>query len=197
LAEQQEIGSMTRAILAPLVLLVASCATLQTGPSDAQLRYEAGLDALGRRDFATAATSLEFASQAGDEELRRRALLLHAAVQLDPDNPPRDADAATDVAGRLRAGATPGSIEYVAAETLERAARETRDLRQDLVAARAERDRAWAHIDSLRTRLDGMQVVRDSIQRRTARLEVVGDSLEQELKKTTQELERIRRAIRG
>jgi hypothetical protein len=188
---------MKRAILAPFVLLVVGCATLQTGPSDAQLRYEAGLDALGRRDFATAATSLEFAADAGDEALRQQSLLLLAVLQLDPGNPHRDARVTADLASRLRSGAAPGSIPYIAAETLERAAREPRDLRQDLIAARAERDRAWTHIDSLRARIDGMEMLHDSIRRRTARLEVVGDSITKELEKTRQELERIRRAIRG
>jgi predicted nucleic acid-binding Zn-ribbon protein len=40
-------------------------------------------------------------------------------------------------------------------------------------------------------------MLHDSIRRRTARLEVVGDSITKELEKTRQELERIRRAIRG
>ncbi|HUF67703.1 MAG TPA: hypothetical protein VMM79_03550 [Longimicrobiales bacterium] len=188
---------MKRATLALLVLWIAGCATLRSGPSDAKLRLDAGIDALGRRDFAAAAAGLEDVSRAGDPALARRALLLLAVTQLDPGNPARDAQAASVIAGRLREGAVPGSIEYIAAETLERVVRETRDLHQDMIAARMERDRAWTHIDSLRARIDLAVVERDSVQRRTVRLELVRDSLDAELKKTTQELERIRRAIRG
>lgn len=189
---------MKRATFAPLALVLAGCASLPgRGPSDAQLRYDAGVEALSRRDFSVARSSLELASREGNDEIRLRSLFLLAAVQLDPENPGRDTELATDIAARLRSGAQPGSLEYVAAETLERAAREVSDLRQDLIAARSERDRAWNHIDSLRTRADSVEVQRDSVLRRAARLEMVGDSLEKELKKTTQELERIRRAIRG
>ncbi len=136
---------MRRLTLA-LVVLAAGCASLRGGPSDAQRRYEAGLDALARRDFNAAVANLRDASRTGDSETARRALFLLAATQLDPENPDRDATAAADIAARLRDGAEPGSVEYIAAETLERAARETRDLGLDLIAARAERDRAWAHI---------------------------------------------------
>jgi hypothetical protein len=197
MARLQETRLMKRATLALLVLWIAGCATLRLGPSDAQLRFDAGLDALGRRDFAAAAAGLEYVSRAGDPDLARRALLLLAVTQLDPGNPERDAEAASVIAGRLREGAVPGSIEYIAAETLERVVRETRDLHQDMIAARMERDRALTHIDSLRARIDLAVVERDSVRRRTVRLEFVRDSLDAELKKTTRELERIRRAIRG
>lgn len=187
---------MKRATLALIALAAAGCATLR-GPSDAQLRYEAGVQALARQDYAAAAESLEFASRSGDAGLARRAQLLLAAVRLDPLNPNRDPESAAQIADGLRSTAEPGSVEAIAAETFARVARDIRDIGRDLDAARGERDRAWAHIDSLSLRANGVQSQRDSLQRRALRLEQVGDSLEAELKKTTQELERIRRAIRG
>jgi hypothetical protein len=187
---------MKRATLALIAVAAAGCATLR-GPSEAQRRYDAGVRALARQDFAAAAASLDFASRADDARLARRAQLLLAAVRVDPANPDRDPESAALIADGLRSVAEPGSVEYIAADAVARVARNIRDLGRDLDTARNERDRAWAHIDSLTRHLTGVQSQRDSLQRRAVRLQQVGDSLETELKKTTQELERIRRAIRG
>jgi len=186
---------MKRAPIPIIVAIAASCATLH-GPSRSRLSYDAGLDALSRRDFAAATARFEDASRSDDRDLARRALFMLAAVQLDPSNPRRDAATASDIAARLREGAEPGSLEFMAAGMFERAARESRDLREDLLAARAERDRAWSDIDTLSARMRDVASQRDSLQRLTLRLETVRDSIDKELKKTTQELERIRRAIR-
>lgn len=185
---------MTRAPLA-LIVLLAGCATLRGG-SDAKTQYQAGLDALARRDFSAAVAGLDAASRSGDRDLARRAMLMLATVHLDPDNPVRDPAAAGEAAARLLERAEPGSAEYLTAGMLERVAHATGDMVQDLEAATAERDRAWAHIDSLQIRVGAIEGQRDSVERRIQRLEMVGDSLEKELKKTTQELERIRRVIR-
>lgn len=179
-----------------LVVAVTACATLR-GQSDAERRYREGLDALARSDFAAAAAALEFASRSDDANLSRRALTLLVTVELDPANPARRLDAAIQLADRLRESSVPATPEYLTAESLARAARETRDLQRGLADAEAGRDGALARADSLRTRIDAVTAERDSARRRAVQLEQLGDSLKQELKLKTQELERIRRAIRG
>ena len=184
---------------APILLVVAAvagCATLR-GPNNAQLRFDEGVDALARGDFVAASVPLEFASHSDDLDLARRALLLLAAAELDPANRGRSLESAGDIAARLRASSTPGSPEHITAGTLERAAGESRDLRDELATIRRERESAWLLVDSLQAHIEVVTSQRDSVRRKITQLEVVGDSLSEELKKKTQELDRIRRAIRG
>jgi len=184
---------------APILLLAAAlagCATLR-GPNDAQLRYREGLAALARGDFAAASTPLEVASRSDDADLARDALMLLAVAELDPDNRGRSPEGALAIAERLRTASRPGSLEQLTAGTLERAAAEWRDMRADLADLTRERERAWVLIDSLQARIDLLTSQRDSVRRKAMQLEVFGDSLNTELKKKTQELDRIRRAIRG
>lgn len=179
-----------------LAVVVTGCASLR-GPNDAQVRYREGMDALARGDFVAATGPLEFASRSSDSDLSRRALMLLATAELDPTNPSRSLDGAVELAARLRASSTAGSPEHITAAALERIAGETRTLKHDLAEIVRDRDSAWLTIDSLQTRITALVSQRDSVSRKAVQLQVVNDSLTDELKKKTQELDRIRRAIRG
>jgi len=178
-----------------LALMLAACATLRGG-DDPDALYRQGLDSLARGDYAAALTPLESASRSGSGEAAKRAAVLLAVLQMDPANPARRAESVEGVAGRV--GIDPGSalFETVIASTLERVSRESLDLRAGLSAAQTQRDAAYSTIDDLRARTDSLTAERDTARRRTAQLEQAAAECAKELEKKTQEIERIRRAIR-
>ncbi len=184
-------------LLALIAVAVAACATLHGGGDSGESRLQQGLSALARRDYAAAAAPLDVASRSSKPEIARSALLLLAIMQMDPANPDRQPDAALEGVARLRASGIPADHEQVIGDALERVLRQTRDLQSGLAAAQAQRDTAFARIDSLQLQLGSMTAARDAATRRASQLEQTGADCDKELQKKTQELERIKRAIRG
>jgi Basic region leucine zipper len=178
-----------------VVLALAACATLR-GSDDTETLYREGLDSLARREFASAALSLQHISRSGPADLAQRARVLVAVAELDPANPARRLDAADDLAETLRGPEAQPTFEQVVAATLERMAREVKDLQSGMTAAQTQRDSAFATIDSLHVHADSMVAVRDSVKRRNQQLETRVDELTKENEKLNQEIERMKRAIR-
>lgn len=174
-------------LAAMLAAAVAGCATLGLGgPSDKEVRLDAGLTALAAGDYRTAHDHLAWTAQTHpDEDEGQRALLALAATELDPRNPGRRLWATVDLAERyLQMPDAPAwtrplaeSMHLVASElgaAEERAAgaeqqaaltqTENRRLRyvgstvpQRLREVSGARDAALVERNELRTRLDRME----------------------------------------
>jgi dsDNA-specific endonuclease/ATPase MutS2 len=179
-----------------LALAFAACATLRGG-DDPDTLYRQGLDALARGDYAAAQSPLEYASRSGSAEAARRATVLLAVMQLDPANPARRVESVAGVVDHVDADTEQHAMfETVVASAIERVSRESLDLRAGLSSAQTQRDAAYATIDQLRARTDSLTADRDAARRKTSQLEQTAAECAKELEKKTQEIERIRRAIR-
>jgi hypothetical protein len=188
--------AMKRMSIPLLGLALAACATLRGG-DDPDALYRQGLDALARGDYAAALAPLDYASRSGSGETAKRAAVLVAAMQLDPANPARRAESVAGLSDRVSSDTGERAMfETVVASMLERVSRESLDLRTGLSAAQTQRDAAYSTIDQLRARTDSLTTDRDAARRKTSQLEQTAAECAKELEKKTQEIERIRRAIR-
>jgi len=131
------------------------------------------------------------------DEFLQRALLLRVAVELDPRNPDRHLADAVQRATRIRDAAQPGSWERLTADVLAQAAAASLQDRDDLTIAETQRATALSRVTELLAEVDSLNSERDSARRRAAQFEQTAADCDKELQKKTQELERIRRAIRG
>jgi hypothetical protein len=121
---------------------------------------------------------------------------MYGVAALDPANPSRRMDAADGLAERLANADPVATFEQVVGATLERMADETQVLRNGMIAAQSQRDSAFRVIDRVRAQTDSLTAERDAARRKNAQLELASAELTKELEKKTQEIERIRRAIR-
>jgi hypothetical protein len=188
-------------LLAP-VLGVAACAAFRPGETSPVRSLEAGLSALAAADYSAARVHLDRAALApGSGDAGRRALLLAALLQLDPRNQKRDLGVAAERAAALEAH--PGAPPWfaMAGSLLEAAAGDLADSRSRALRAEGEREAALqassVAADSATARLNAVAADRDAARRRVTQLEQALAEREKELREKTQELERIRRAIRG
>ena len=79
--------------------LLVGCATLKAPlESRGEERFEQALGALTRGDYRTAHEGFSWVAQNDDDEDGQRALLILAALELDPRNPERRIAAGADVA---------------------------------------------------------------------------------------------------
>ena len=187
---------MKRTALVLVATLGAACATLRN-PDEAALHYQAGLQAAASHDFGAAIEHLENAALSQDPQLVQRAMLLRVAVELDPRNPDRHLADAVQRATRIRDAAQPGSWERLTADVLAQAAAASLQDRDDLTIAETQRATALARVTELLAEVDSLTSERDSARRRAAQFEQTAAECDKELQKKTQELDRIRRAIRG
>ena len=196
---------MKRARWIAVVLVgTAACATVRgAGTSrSADEQFSSGLQLLNQGDYGTAAVVLDSVYRsAWPQRVGQRALLELAALSLDPRNPARSLWHASDYAARLVA--IPETEEWLlpVARSLYLTAVELGALeeeRAEAIAARKDADSAAASAarglpryegETVPARLATLEAAREQLLQRVA-------GLEQQLRDTTQELERIRRTIK-
>jgi len=191
-----------RLLALTLVLAVAGCATFRPGEDNPARSLEAGLNALAAGDYATARLHFDRAGLAPESgEAGRRALLLGALARLDARNPDPDFELAAARAAALEAGPGVTKWEALAGNLVAGIAAELAEARARVRHAEVERHAAVAAeilaSRSATARINAVVAERDAARRRTTQLEQTLAEKEKELKEKTQELERIRRAIRG
>jgi hypothetical protein len=190
---------MRRAIVlvAAVTAALIGCATFgSVVRSDADKRFDAGVRALENGDYATARTHLAWvAEHFNDKTVGQRALLIMAALEMDPRNPTRRTDVGSDMAAsflRLPERDTwvdpiaqtlyLQSIELGAAE--ERAERAERDAEQH-----RERELPKLPGPTVSARIKAVEADRDRLAQRVT-------ALEAQLADKDRELERIRKTIK-
>jgi len=184
-----------------LVISVTSCASLRPGEDNPPRSLDAGMRALAAGDYAGAVQHFDRAglSPRGGSE-GRRALLMAALARLDPRDPDRDFAAAADRATRLSGDPDAAGWEMLAGGALAALAGELE--RSDARMRQAQLDRHAAVIEAVlarqavQARMTALTLERDTLRRRMAQLEQSLTDKDKALRDTTQELQRIRRAIR-
>jgi len=191
----------TRWFRLALVIGVAGCASLRPGEDNPARSLDAGLRALAAGDYPAAVQHFDRAGlspNAGGSG--RRALLAATLARLDPRNPDRDFAAAAERAARLQNDPGAGDWDTLAGWMLAALAGDLEVADARLREAQLERHaaviRAALAAQSVAARMNALTVERDTTRRRVAQLEQTLEDKDKELKEKTQELERIRRAIR-
>lgn len=186
-----------------LVIGVAGCSIVGlNGRPSAEQRLDAGIGALARGDQAEAREHLyPVYSENWGRSVGRRATIVLVALELDPRNPTRRLAVGADMAARMLAQpGTPTWLEPVA-ETLYLLSLEVGANEERIAQVEAERDSAQALPQlpgpSFMAQLQELRTERDSERRRAAELALTLAAKEKELKEKEQELERIRRTLRG
>ncbi len=184
-----------------LVIGVTSCATLRPGEDNPARSLQAGLRALETGDYASAVRHFDRAGLSPHRgDVGRRALLAGTLVRLDPRNPDRDFAGAADRAARLVNDPDAADWDTVAGGALAALAADLE--RTDARVRQAQLDRHAALIaaelaqQSVAARMSLLLMERDTARRRLAQLEQTLADKDKALRDTTQELQRIRRAIR-
>lgn len=190
------------ALVVALVLGVGACASFRPGEDNPARSLEAGLGALAAGDHESAAIHFDRAGLApASGEAGRRALLLGALLRLDPRTEGSDLTVAAARAAALQAAPGAPAWEEATAILLQGVAAGLADARSRVRHAESERHAAVAASilasASATARLNAAVADRDAARRRVTQLEQTLAEKEKELKEKTQELERIRRAIRG
>lgn len=195
-------------IRAPLlfVLLVAGtagCSLLRLGGEpDPETRFELGLAALTEGDLARAQEHLYWVyNHHAESPVGRRALLVLVAAEMDPRNPARRLWAAADMSARLLSQSGPPEWAEPIAETMYLLALELGANEERIARAEAQRDSAQALPElpgpSVLAQVQALRTERDSLRRRAQALEAAVAAREKELKEKEQELERIRKTLKG
>lgn len=191
---------MRRPPLLPFLWVFAACATVGLG-ADLQGGFQQGIEALARQNYPAAAERFDWVIRTSDESnaLAHQALLLRTTAALDPRNPGRDLDQATQLASRLRDADNTWTSPV--GESLRLVAEELLDARQRVATLEASRDVA-ASVSGmvqrgLAVRLDSVTVERDSLARANTALVQQLAERDKQLKEKEQELERIRKIIRN
>ncbi|MCI0432465.1 MAG: hypothetical protein L0271_02275 [Gemmatimonadetes bacterium] len=185
--------------LLPAVFIASACATLGSGP-DIEGGYERGLHALVSSDYVSAVRELDrVGTIRPGATLGQQALLLGAVAAMDPRNPDRDFGAAAAFSVRLRD--VGGTWTTPAGETLRLISTELSYSSARIADAEAARDQAFAIATEQRTLLEqryqALAAERDDLAKKAAALEQTLAEREKLLKDKEQELERIRKIVRG
>lgn len=192
----------TTRLVAGLLLAagVSACSLIAT--PNAEQRLEAGLAALARGERNVAHEQIQpVSTEHWGEPVGHRATLVLAAAELDPRNPTRRLWVGADMSARLLSHhATPPWMGPVA-ETLYLLSLELGANEEQLARTEAQRDSAQALPrlpgPSFMVQLETLRAERDSARQRAAALEAALVAKEQELKDKEQELERIKRTLKG
>lgn len=176
--------------------LLTGCATLKAPfESRGEERLEQGLEALARSDYRAAQEHLRWVVQNdGSDQHGQRALLVLAALEMDPRNPARRIGAGADLAANYLGLAEKPSWTQPIAQTLyllslELGAAEERAERAERAAERAQARLPALPGPTVTARLRAVEQERDRLRNRV-------DTLEKELEAKEQELERIKKTIR-
>lgn len=176
--------------------VLVGCATLRSAGSGTENeRFEAGVKSLAAGDYEAARTQLDWVAQHyAVKTVGQRALLILAAIEMDPRNPTRRLDAGADKAAAfLRLPERDRWVDPVA-QTLYLQAIELGDARdsvEKVVAAQAQRARELPKLPgpTVTARIKTVEQDRDRLAKRVA-------ALEAQLADKDRELERIRKTIR-
>jgi hypothetical protein len=182
-------------VVAMLAGWLAGCATLSSvTTSSAEKRFDSGVRALASGDYATAHKDLAWvAEHYPDKDEGQRALLILAALEMDPRNPARRAEVGADLAATfLRLPERDSWVDPVAQTMyllgLELGAAEERAQRAER-AAEAQRELPKLPGPTVSARIKSIEQERD-------RLQVRVTSLEEQVGGLQRELERIRKTIK-
>jgi TolA-binding protein len=176
--------------------LLAGCATLKAPlESRGEQRFDQALEALARGDYRTAHEGFSWVAQNDpDKKHGQQAMLILAAVELDPRNPGRRIGAGTDVAARyLGAGEGPVWTNPVA-QTLYLLGLELGAAEDRVEKAEREAERAAARLPTLPGPSVSARI--RTIEQERERLSKRVETLEKQLAEKEQELERIKKTIR-
>lgn len=152
---------MNRIRILPLALL-AGCASLPAIEApDADEHLALGLQALDRQEFPAAYTHLSWvATNHGDDDDGRQALLAMAAVELDPRNPGRRLDVGAELAARHLQLPDVATWSIPVSQTLYLLAHELGAAEER--AARAEAEKAMAESDAARAERERQQAAQQA-----------------------------------
>ncbi|MGQ0561915.1 MAG: hypothetical protein ACT443_08595 [Gemmatimonadota bacterium] len=187
--------SRATAVLAAFALMVTSCATVTSlWRSEEEDRLETGVRALGNGDYRDAHHELSWVAQhSGDQTEGQRALLLLAALEIDPRNPNRRPALGSGLAAAyLRLEHRAPWLEPIA-QTLYLIGTELGEAEQQLAEQERERERERPLPrlpgPTVTARIRSVEQERDRLARRVA-------SLEEQLAETQRELERVRKTVK-
>lgn len=196
---------MTRNLVAvgALTIVLAACATLNPFvESSAEARFDRGMRALERGDYAQASLDLGWvATHHADDKVGRHALLAVSALEMDPRNPKRRLALGADLtqAYLLNRGIEDWTLPI--ARTLHLLALELGAAEDRVAAAEAEKERAEARLTlpgpSVPERMKAIRDERDRFSRRVQQLEQQLATAEKNLAEKDKELERIRKTIKS
>lgn len=183
-------------VVAAVAAALVGCATLGSVlRSDADERFDAGMRALGNGDYGTARSDLAWvAEHFNHETVGQRALLILAAVEMDPRNPNRRTDVGSDMAASfLRLPERDTWVDPVAQtlylQSLELGAAEERAERAEEQQQRRERELPKLPGPTVTARIKAVEQERDRLAKRVS-------ALETQLADKDRELERIRKTIK-
>ena len=178
-----------------MVGLLLGCATLKAPfESESQKRYEEALRALERGDFRSAHEGLSWVVQHdSDDSHGQQAMLVLAALEMDPRNPSRRITVGADVAANYLRLHTPKWTQPIA-QTLYLLGLELGSAEDRVERAEREAERAAARLPALpgpsvAARIRTIEQERERLTRRV-------ETLEKQLTEKEQELERIKKTIR-
>ena len=182
-------------LVATAAFLVLGCASLTSlGQSDGHARFDSGIKALAEGNYSAAHRDLAWvAERFAHEDAGQRAVLVLAAMELDPRNPARRPDAGSDLAGTfLQLPDRDGWIDPVAQTLyllgLELGAAEERAQRAER-AVELQRQLPTLPGPSVTARIRAVEQERDRLARQVT-------ALEEKLAEMDRELERIRKTIK-
>lgn len=185
----------TLLVAVPAVVLVG-CATISSAfRSGGDDRFKTGVQALSNGDYNTARSELSWVAQhySGNDE-GQRALLILAALEMDPRNPTRRTDVGADLAASfLRLPERDTWVDPVAQTLylldLELGAAEQRAEAAEAAQQRTQRELPKLPGPSVTTRLKDVEQERDQLAKKVS-------TLEAQLADKERELERIRKTIK-
>jgi hypothetical protein len=188
-----------------LTLGFAACATVgSVFERERQTHFDTGVRALKAGDYATASENLGWvAQQNANDELGQQALLMVAALEMDPRNPQRRLPLGSDLAGSyLKLSRAPIWTTPVA-ETLYLLAVELGAAEDRAAQAQADREQAENRLrlpensPTVTSRLRSLSEEKDKLAKRVTQLEEQVADREKKLAEKDKELERIRKTLKS
>lgn len=178
-------------LVAAAAYMTVGCATVrsvwQTPDED---RFEAGVRALAAGDYAKAHTELRWVAQHhANEDPGQRAVLILAAVELDPRNPARRPEVGADLAAAyLRLPDRDDWLDGIA-QSLYLVGLELSGVEERIERAEAQRPLPKLPGPTVSARIRNVEQERDRLSKRVT-------ALEAELAEKERELQRIRKTIK-
>ena len=191
------------------VLGLPACATLQnTFGSEAEDQFDAGIAALQRGDYATANRSLNWVIERhGDEQIGKKALLVVAALEVDPRNPQRRLALGSDLAGAYLQKNSEADWSQPVAQALYLLSLEMGAAEERISEAEADKRAAERKVETglpslpsptstISARLRQMTEDRDRLAKKVEQLEAQVADRDKKLDEKEKELERIRKTLK-
>ena len=191
-----------------LVLGLPACATLEnTFGSEAEDQFDTGIAALQRGDYAAANRSLNWVIERhGDEPIGKKALLVVAALEVDPRNPQRRLALGSDLAGAYLQK-NRGDWSQPVAQALYLLALEMGAAEERISEAEADKRAAERKVETglpslpsptstISARLRQMTEDRDRLAKKVEQLEAQVADRDKKLEEKEKELERIRKTLK-